>query len=60
MATIKVGSLIQYPDWTGLKTKWGRVIRIGSYKGITFYDLNNGDQLDNQSFAEGAIVIGEE
>ena len=54
---IKVGDLVQYPDWTGLRYKVGRVSKTYSYQGKPIYELNNGDQLDKQSFKEGAKLV---
>lgn len=59
---MKIGDKVSYPDWTGLKTNFGTIVEIGlaGNPEIVYYTLDNGDVLDEISFAEeGAKLVNE-
>jgi hypothetical protein len=54
----KRGDTVQYNIWTGLGKNVSRVAVVHYDNGSYYYDLENGDQLDDTSFThEGAEVL---
>jgi hypothetical protein len=57
---IEIGYTIRYPDWTGMGFHESKVVNIyqAGEPPLEIYTLENGAELDELCFTEGARIIG--
>ena len=57
---VKIGDIIRYPDWTGIGQHQAKVVKIyqAGEPPLEIYTLENGMELDEYCFTEGARILG--